>query len=92
MVRRLLAPDGAITQTDVQSPGGFTRRYRAKDGGIYTVSDRDAKALIQEGYTDASLTGPSTRGAGRRCTECGFGSWFTVCSRCGGRCTKEGTP
>lgn len=89
MARRLLAPDGAVRETDVRDPNGFRRRYTAKDGGMFTVSDRDARLLKQEGFTEASAAGISARGVGRRCTGCGFGSFFTTCSRCGGQCVKE---
>ena len=89
MARRLLSPDGAISQTEVRDPSGFTRRYTARDGGIVTVSDRDARVLKQEGYTEASAGGITARTVGRRCTGCGFGSFFATCSRCGGPCEKE---
>jgi hypothetical protein len=64
------------------------RRYTSRDG-IYSVVDSDVAALKNEGFTEKSLTGTTERGAGRVCTQCGFGSWFVTCSRCGGTCEKE---
>lgn len=87
MVQRMVAPDGAIRQTEVRDPSGIRRRYESGSGFV-TVSDHDARLLKQNGFTPASLTGVA-RG-GRRCTDCGFGSWFTTCSRCGGECVREG--
>jgi hypothetical protein len=89
MARRFLAPDGAVAQTDVTLPSGMVRRYNATDGGVYTVSDSDARAFKASGFTEASATGAFDRKAGRRCTSCGFGSFFVTCSRCGGSCEKE---
>lgn len=88
MARKLLAPDGAVKQTEVQDPNGVTRRYDSSTGYV-TVSDSDARALAREGFTPASLSGTTGRGVGRRCRDCGFGSFFTTCSRCGGTCDKE---
>lgn len=89
MARKLLAPDGAVKQTDVTQSNGMVRRYDAKHGGVYTVADSDAKALLAEGFTEASAAGTFSRSSGRRCRQCGFGSFFTTCSRCGGTCDKE---
>lgn len=89
MARRLLAPDGLVKQTEVPAGGGARRRYDAHDGGIYTVADGDVAALKAAGFTDSSLGGAFSRSSGRRCRDCGFGSFFTTCSRCGGECEKE---
>lgn len=89
MARRLLAPDGAVAQTDVKLPGGYVRRYTPTGGGVYTVADSDARSLIENGFTEASPGGAFNRKSGRRCTSCGFGSFFVTCSRCGGTCSKE---
>lgn len=89
MARRLLAPDGLVKQTEVPVGGGRVRRYNAHDGGVYTVSDSDARTLKAAGFTESPLSGAFSRSSGRRCTSCGFGSFFTTCSRCGGTCTRE---
>jgi hypothetical protein len=89
MARRLLAPDGLVKQTEVPQAGGAVRRYDAHDGGIYTVTDSDARVLRQAGFTEASPGGAFSRSSGRRCRDCGFGSFFVTCSRCGGTCEKE---
>lgn len=88
MARRLLAPDGAMKETEVPLPGGASRRYRANDG-VYTVSDSDAAVMKAAGFTESVPGGTFRRNVGRRCTTCGFGSFFTTCSRCGGTCEKE---
>ena len=37
-----------------------------------------------EGFFEASLMGPTTdTNMGFTCVECGFGSWFRKCGRCG---------
>jgi hypothetical protein len=89
MARRMLAPDGQVKQTDVKLPGGAVRRYNATGGGIYTVADSDARALKANGFTEAPVSGSFSGTSGRRCSSCGFGSFFTTCSRCGGTCEKE---
>lgn len=89
MARRLLSPDSSIRQTEVRDLSGATRTYNAHSGGIVTVSDKDARSLLAEGYTEPSAAGTYARRVGRRCTGCGFASFFTTCSRCGGSCEKE---
>ncbi|MEV0968509.1 hypothetical protein [Microtetraspora glauca] len=80
---KVVAPAKAVTEVD----GLSGRRYRAPDG-IYEMSDRDGRALLAAGGFLPSLSGPTSRTTGYRCT-CGFGSYFTTCGRCGGTCTKE---
>lgn len=84
---RLLAPDGAVRQTDVAG-----RRYSSRDG-VYEVTNPVAlRAMKAEGFTTASAThGPASTG-GFVCDDCGFHAFFASCSRCGGTCTREGTP
>jgi hypothetical protein len=71
---------------EVTGLSGIT--YKAKDGR-YTMTDRDAKALVTAGGFKPSLSGVTSHGSGRRCLDCGFGSWFSLCSRCGGTCERE---
>lgn len=76
------APDGHAREVDVHG-----RRYRSADG-LYRMRPEDAAMLRAAGGFPASLIHAS-RTIGRRCTTCGFGSYFTTCSRCGGTCTRE---
>jgi hypothetical protein len=61
---------------------GTSKTLRADRKGFYEAEGRDAKALEQSGFVQASLMGPRT-GGGFNCAGCGFGSWFKTCSRCG---------
>ncbi|MEV7006842.1 hypothetical protein [Streptosporangium sp. NPDC051022] len=81
---KVVAPARAVTEVD----GLSGRRYRAKDG-IYEMSPRDGRALVQAGGFLPSLAGATSRATGYRCTRCGFGAFFTTCGRCGGPCDKE---
>ena len=81
---RLVGPQG-LRGVDIQTSRGV-RKYNQNKKGIIEVSNpKDAKALKSEGFFEASLMGPTTNGAniGFTCTQCGFGSWFMKCSRCG---------
>jgi hypothetical protein len=87
MARRMVAPDKRVAETEI---GGTT--YRPNRGGIYEVSNRNhIEAMKAEGFFEASLN-PIGKGDGAKgftCVECGFGSWFRKCSRCG---HENGTP
>ena len=81
---RLLAPDGAVRQTDVAG-----RRYSSRDGMYEVNSPAAQKAMVAEGFTVASAThGPATSG-GFVCAGCGFRPFLKTCSRCGGTCNRE---
>lgn len=77
---RFVAPDKGVKETVI---GGA--KYNPDRGGIYNVENpRHAKAMKAEGFFEASLMGATTdRQLGYTCAECGFGSWFRKCSRCG---------
>ena len=81
---RVCAPDGAVREVD----GVTGRRYKTGDG-VYDMRPTDAKALVAVGGFLPSLTGHAARRNGYRCHDCGFGSFFRRCSRCGGDCTRE---
>lgn len=81
---KVVAPAKAVAEVD----GLSGRRYQARDG-IYDMAPRDARALIKIGGFVPSLSGTTSRTTGYRC-ECGFGSYFTTCSRCGGTTRREG--
>ena len=86
----LLAPDGAVRQTDVRDiHTGRTRRYT---GRRIDAHPADRRALRESGYTEASVTGATSKLVGFRCRTCGFGSFFRHCSRCGAECAREDSP
>ena len=78
---RYVAPDKGVKETVI---GNST--YRPDRGGIYNVDNAaHARAMKAEGYFEAALN-PYDKRDGERgftCVECGFGSWFALCSRCG---------
>ena len=83
---RWVAPDRGVRETVIGN-----RTYRPDAKGIYTVENAAAqKALKAEGFFEASLMGPTTDGnVGFTCVECGFGSWFAKCSKCGHNNAKD---
>jgi hypothetical protein len=86
MTRAFLAHDVAeVTGLSGQSYGGNM------PGQVFDMSPGDAKALVAAGGALATLSGHASRGVGYRCTTCGFGSYFTACSRpgCEGVCVRE---
>ena len=82
---RLVPRDGFVKETNIKSQSGV-RRYKADSAGMYEVSNpRDIQALKSQGFVEENLArhsaGDSARGY--NCSQCGFGSWFRQCSRCG---------
>ena len=78
---RMVGRDGNVTAVDVAG-----RSYYKDRKGGYNVENKEAiKQLKREGFSEAALNpynaGDSTKGF--TCVECGFGSWFVLCSRCG---------
>lgn len=84
---RIVAPDRGVKQTEVGN-----KTYTVNQQGIYEVNNSSHLAAMKsEGFFEASLN-PFSKGDGERgftCVECGFGSWFRKCSRCG---HENGTP
>ena len=82
---RLIAPDGGVKGVDVRTERGVRKYNPDKKGVINVDNPRHAAQMKAEGFFEASLMGPATNGEnlGFTCTECGFGSWFRKCSRCG---------
>lgn len=79
---RMLSPDDACRGVDV--PSG--RRY---SGQAIEVTDlSDFRVLKQAGYTVAGTGGTPLRSAGFECSDCGFQSFFRLCSRCGATCER----
>jgi hypothetical protein len=85
-VKRVMSPDRRVVEVDSSNYGV---RYRPDKHGAYHVADADAKHLIEFGGFIPSDMGVARRNEGYRCEDCGFGSWFTTCSRCGGKCHRE---
>ena len=78
---KLVGRDGHVTAVDVNN-----RSYYKDRKGSYVVENRaDIKALKREGFSEAALNpyDPIDSKRGFTCVECGFGSWFRKCSRCG---------
>ena len=66
------------------------RVYRAGRNGLIDMPERAAKYTVAlEGGQWPSLSGTTQTRLGYRCTNCGFGSFFADCSRCGGECFRE---
>lgn len=84
---KLVGRDRHVKAVDVAG-----RSYYADRKGTYEVTDKNAiAALKREGFSEASLLGVTDNvGLGFTCNECGFGSWFRKCSRCGHE--NESTP
>jgi DNA-directed RNA polymerase subunit RPC12/RpoP len=82
---RLVPRDGFVKETNIKTQAGVAR-YKADRAGLYSVNDPGhIRALKAEGFVEENLArfsaGDTERGY--TCTECGFGSWFRKCSRCG---------
>jgi hypothetical protein len=77
---KLVGRDGNVQAVDIGS-----KSYYANRKGSYNVENKEhIKALKREGFAEASLMGHTTdHSIGFTCVECGFGSWFAKCSRCG---------
>lgn len=64
--------------------------YRRKRTGLFDMPDAAAKyTILNEGGQLPSLSGTTRTGEGFRCLNCGFGTFFKTCSRCGGNCERE---
>lgn len=70
------------------APSGIT--YKRDKGGIFHMLPKDAEVMAKGGGFYPSLAGSTRRGIGFRCTQCGHGSYFTSCGKCGGTCEREG--
>jgi DNA-directed RNA polymerase subunit RPC12/RpoP len=84
---RWVAPDKGVQETVI---GGTS--YRPDRKGIYNVeSAAHGRAMKAEGFFEAALNPYDSKDGerGYTCVECGFGSWFLKCSRCGHENTKE---
>jgi hypothetical protein len=93
-VQRVILANGC---QQIDSPSG--RRYYARGGyafegkvrgGVFEMSDGDAKMAVAMGGAVASLAGTTRSRTGFRCPACGFGSFLKRCGRCGAQCEREG--
>lgn len=85
-MKRVCGPSEGLVQID--TPQG--RRLDRQRDGTFHLSDRNAKALVKEGGFIVPDMGVATSPEqGYRCVDCGFGTWFTTCGKCGGECHRE---
>jgi hypothetical protein len=83
---KLIAPDKGVRGIDIGAKNGKTVKVNPNKQGVYEISNpKLANKLKSEGFFEASLMGATTNSAnlGYNCSQCGFGSWFAKCSRCG---------
>lgn len=82
---KLIASDKGLRGVDVNTARGKVKLNPNKQGVFEVNNPKLANQLKKEGFFEASLMGPTTNGAnvGYTCSQCGFGSWFVKCSRCG---------
>ena len=85
-MKRVVSPTRRLAEVDSSHA---PIRYRPDKDGVFEVTDRDAKLLIAYGGFLQPVAGMGGRHEGYRCMDCGFGSWFTKCSRCQGECVRE---
>ncbi len=82
---KVVPQDGNCKEIEV---GG--RVYRRQGNGLFDMPEAAARYTIaNEGGQLASLSGTTRSEFGFRCLDCGFGSFFTTCSRCGGNGVRE---
>ena len=93
MTQRVIVADGC---QQIDSPSGvryYARGARAFQGdvcgGVFEMSDADAKLAVRMGGAIASMAGATRRSLGWRCRSCGFGSFVKTCSKCGSECERE---
>jgi len=85
---KMIPPQG-LKEVAIRTERG-TKLYKADRSGLINVDNpKHAKQMKDEGLGQASLQGAtSDPSLGYTCSECGFGSWFSLCSRCGHRNEK----
>lgn len=79
----LVAPDKQLKALDIKNPNGKKSYVAGKDEKFHVTNPRHVAHMKREGFIEASLMGITKSGIGHDCVNCGFGSWFVVCSRCG---------
>jgi hypothetical protein len=85
-----LVPENPGNKEVVVETPTTKKRYKANRGGIYEVENKNhAKQMLDNGFIMASLMGTKNNHLGFICKNCGFGSWFKTCSRCGTENERE---
>jgi hypothetical protein len=83
---KIIPPDRGVKETVI----GGKSYYQSRQGSFEVTNSAHVRAMKAEGFFEASLMGATTQpNMGFTCVECGFGSWFRKCSRCG---HLNGTP
>ena len=83
---KIIPPDRGVKETVI----GGKSYYQSRSGSFEVTNPNHVRAMKAEGFFEASLMGATTEpNLGFTCVECGFGSWFRKCSRCG---HQNGTP
>lgn len=78
----LVPPSKGDRGVDIQV-GAKTYKYTTKKDGTVTVQNPNhIRQLKAEGYIDSNKMGV-VQAVGHPCKNCGFGSFFVHCSRCG---------
>lgn len=68
---------------------GVGRLDRHRDGTFH-MNERQAKVAMASGeFSISPELSVGKTNEGYRCNDCGFGTWFKTCSRCGGDCFRE---
>lgn len=80
--------DSPVTGTRYYARGGRAFQGDVR-GGVFEMSETDAKLAVKAGGAIASLAGTARRGHGWRCPKCGFGSFLKTCGRCQSECERE---
>lgn len=80
--------DSPVSGTRYYAQGGRAFQGDIR-GGVFEMSDADARMAVKMGGAIAGMAGASRRVLGWRCPACGFGSFLKRCSRCGGECERE---
>jgi hypothetical protein len=91
-MQRVILADGC-RQIDSGSTRYYAQGGRAFQGdvrgGVFEMSDTDAKLAVKAGGAIASLAGTTRHALGWRCPSCNFGSFLKTCGRCGAECARE---
>jgi hypothetical protein len=83
---RLIPPQG-LREIGVKTKSGTKVLRTGKDGLFHVNNPKLERQLKEEGLGVASASGV-IEGEGYPCSNCGFGSWFKKCSRCGTENTR----
>lgn len=84
---RVTTESPLVTRTNVAGT-----EFVAKDG-IFDMPDDHARVYLRATEQSAlSLTGVRRTKVGFWCEACRFGTFFKICSKCGGECRREESP